>query len=245
MKINKFFGVVILAPLALSFSLAHAEGMEEKIRRKKPINLISSKISFLSRYELVDSVVTNKAVYILATSQRDGSYISDPDGSRTYRKNIYLFKIDANGDAYGGTIIHLGVQHGSLSVEGNDIAIFINTKKIPESYLMDGIIFKSWDGSLRKIKKKNYDEQVMFTYKMLFENENMGWYPKILRNGSIEHLNYNGLYRYSGVNYVGSVDPSLMATEYTNHQRNHSNGILPNSNKEAVKAIAIEIGNME
>ena len=193
----------------------------------------------------MDSVVTNKAVYILATSQRDGSYISDPDGSRTYLKNIYLFKIDSNGDANGGNIIHLGVQHGSLSVEGDDINIFVNTKKIPESYLMNGIIFKSWSGSLRKIQKKNYDDQVFFTFKMLFENENWGWYPKIIKNGSVEHLSYNGYYRYLGVNSAGSVDPSQMAIEYTNHQRNHSNGILPNSNKDAVKAIANEIGNMD
>ncbi len=166
---------------------------------------------------------TMGTIYVLATSRKSPeSYFTDPDGTKSYKSDLYLLKIDSTGNVTKlklGDVAPNGAQPGSdggaLLVSGQTLYAFRNSKSQNATYAMDGYLYTIDASSLSLTKTTT-----------LFTNANWGWFPVIKSGPTVSHFSFAGYYRYLDTTNQGSVIPDTMATESRQDHAAHSGGLM-------------------
>ena len=187
--------------------------------------------STLSRFHYYDVLVEGNVTYALtSTPIANAQVFTNPDGSKFPVQEIWLLKIDNSTRKITSApkIGDYAASHGVLSISGDSIRAAFNYKARSGDYAMSGK-FYSWS-------KTEFSSS---TAQSLFENANCGWYPKFLTTGlTVEHFCYSGYYRVQGVTIIGQVQPAVMAQEYNDLLKSHSQGIVPKTtDAEVVQAL--------
>ena len=185
--------------------------------------------SDLSNFNFIDVVVDGSNTYALATQKTGGVSYTDPDGTVSYERNIYILKVDSAGNLTQSKFATLNSQQGTLSLQGNSAKVFLNYKTQNGTYGMAGKFFSLDKSSL-----------TVASSVALFSNANWGWFPKITAD-DVEHFSFAGYYRYKNTTNLGSVLPSVMQSEFNSYQASHSQNIMPNSDVDVVNAIVARV----
>ncbi len=185
----------------------------------------------LKKYDFVDMLVDGKNIYALVTMNTIiNTYLADPDGTKSYQKDIFLLKINTVGQIQETKISTLNPQHGTLiRLSDGTIRVFLNYKVNAGTYAMNGILYTLTENSTGYIISNTTN---------VFQNANWGWFPKLnTSNSNVEHFSFAGYYRYINSSNQGSVAPATMENEFKEFQKAHSYYIMPNTKDDIISKI--------
>ncbi|MCE5419164.1 MAG: immunoglobulin domain-containing protein [Acidithiobacillus sp.] len=176
---------------------------------------------------VVEGSGSSAVVYSLVSELTgSGAYYTDPDGMKSYERNIYILRFDSTKTPVKYLVGTYFIQHGALSVESNLIRVFFNHKTQNGTYGMAGEVFVL-DKATGNVS----------THSSMFTLANWGWFPKFI-GSDVSHFSYAGYFRMLNTTNLGSVSPGTMQQEATDAISAHSNGLMVTTNPNGIRSDA-------